>query len=433
MPLDASSARSLLSIQDWRSLSADSPEEAAAEFLSRATTRLGAGQVRAVFSVLPDARQLSRRLRAGVDCSGPLAGVPYVLKDLFDLKGYPTGAGSSFLASLSGDAPHDSVLVSALAARGAVCAGKTQLHEFAYGLTGENPFYGDIDNPARPGTTTGGSSSGSAAAVAAGVVPFAVGTDTGGSIRVPAAFCGLHGFRLTPRHPWIADAFPLSPRCDTCGWLTSSAADLLALNTALGLVSARTPTRALRGGFIDYPDMEPEAQVAWLRGVSFLGRHDNTTSSQLAPLFEGTDSAYSVITSVEAAQVHAQWLDARKSDYGPAVWARIDRGRRWTEADLIHAESVASHVRSLFASYFATFDYLAIPASPCLPLRHEDCASFDRNRILRLTAAASLAGLPVLSLPIAGIDGRPEGGIQVILPDAHSPVVPWLLGAGARG
>jgi len=214
--------------------------------------------------------------------------------------------------------------------------------------------------------------------------------------------------------------------------MTASAADLLELHAALGLMPERPQSRTPRGGFIDFPDMDADAQAAWHNGVSFLPRHDGATCAQLSPLFDGTERAYSVITSVEAAQVHAQWLEVHKSAYSPAVWARIDRGRRWTEADLIHAESVAAHVRTLFASYFATFDYLAIPASPCLPIPHEQCTSFDRNRILRLTAAASLAGLPVLTLPIFGGDARPAGGIQIILPDPRSQVVPWLLGSAVR-
>ncbi len=108
-----------------------------------------------------------------------------------------------------------------------VASRKSQLVEFASGLTGENPHYGDCPHPQFPNRLSGGSSSGSAALVAAGVVPFSIGTDTGGSVRVPAAFCGLYGFRLTPRDVFIADAFPLAPTMDTAGWFTANAPDML--------------------------------------------------------------------------------------------------------------------------------------------------------------------------------------------------------------
>ena len=128
----------------------------------------------------------------------PLHDIPYLLKDLFDLAGVPTRAGSTFLDKIRPTPTHDSRIASALARLGAVCAGKTHLVEFASGLTGENPHFGDCPHPRWPDRLSGGSSSGSAALVAAGVAPLSIGTDTGGSVRVPAAWCGLYGFRLTP-------------------------------------------------------------------------------------------------------------------------------------------------------------------------------------------------------------------------------------------
>src|SRR5690606_29674308 len=139
-------------------------------------------------------------------------------------------------------------------------AGKTHLHEFAYGITGANPHYGDCEHPLFPGRTTGGSSSGSAAAVAAGIVPLAIGTDTGGSIRVPAAFCGLFGFRLAPGDTFIADAFPLARRFDTAGWFTANPEDMrLALSALVGLRSSeRTPS----GCYLELPGLDPDVALA---------------------------------------------------------------------------------------------------------------------------------------------------------------------------
>ena len=188
---------------------------------------------RAALSWLKPEAELADELAAGQRASQPLHGVPYLLKDLFDLAGVPTNAGSTFLNSARGTPAHDSALVRRLRELGAVCAGKTQLVEFAAGLFGDNSHYGDCPHPHFPDRLAGGSSSGSAALVAAGVVPFAIGTDTGGSVRVPAAFCGIHGFRLSPGDDFIRDAMPLSPSLDTAGWFTATAADMLTATSAL--------------------------------------------------------------------------------------------------------------------------------------------------------------------------------------------------------
>src|SRR6478736_5919201 len=163
----------------------------------------------------------------------PLHGVPYFLKDLFDLAGVPTRAGSSFLHLVRALPDRNSRIVDRLATAGAACAGKTHLGELASALTGENRNYGDCPHPRFPDRLTGGSSSGSAALVGAGVAPLATGTDTGGSVRVPAAWCGLYGFRLTPDDALIRDAFPLAPTLDTAGWFTANAGDMLATMNAL--------------------------------------------------------------------------------------------------------------------------------------------------------------------------------------------------------
>src|SRR6478735_11410931 len=197
--------------------------------------------------------------------SAPLKGVPYFLKDLFDLTGVPTRAGSTFLHLVRDLPTRNSLIVDRLAAAGAACAGKTHLVEFASGLTGENPHYGDCPHPRFPDRLSGGSSSGSAALVAAGVAPLATGTDTGGSVRVPAAWCGLYGFRLTPGDPLITDAFPLAPTMDTAGWFTANATDLLTAIQAL--VGPSSPAkRPLKGCYVNarklVPGMDPAVATA---------------------------------------------------------------------------------------------------------------------------------------------------------------------------
>ncbi len=415
------------SIAEWQALSAQDARMAAQLFHSR-VAGLPESQRHAVFAHLVNEAELARALQESRNCGGPLSGTPYALKDLFDLKGVFTRAGSSFLQEQRPVAAHNSVIVDLLSARGAVCAAKTHLHEFAYGLTGENPFFGNVDNPAAPGCTTGGSSSGSVAAVAAGIVPFAIGTDTGGSVRVPAAFCGLFGFRMTPSHRWISDAFPLAPSCDTAGWFTANAADMqLLLRTLVSpmrMPAGRTP----QGLYLPWGPLDPEvAELCQRHASGFARPADKNSAGQLHNAFAPGAQAYSILTSIEAAHVHREWLDTLPERYSPTVLSRIRRGRDWNETAIIRAASDRQFLRSTLDSYFLSHDFLVLPATCCRPLRHEDCAAFNRERLLTLTAPASLAGYPVLTLPLKDESGRPVSGLQVILPRTDSPVSEWLL------
>ena len=407
--------------RDWQSLA---PAPAAREFLRRATTLLSPAQQRAVFAMLPSEAELITHF-ASAPTGSPLAGVPYLAKDLFDVAGFPTFAGSTFLPEVRADPTADSSFISAVNAAGGVLAGKTHLHEFAYGITGENPHYGDVEHPHLPERTTGGSSSGSAAAVAAGIVPLALGTDTGGSIRVPAAFCGLYGFRGTPRQPWIADAFPLAPSFDTAGWFTSNAADM---RTALGaLVGLGTSTRTPRGCYLEIPGLTPEvANVCRAAAASLAPPADATTRNELLRRFAGALDAYNIVVALEASAVHASWSTEYKDRYDPAVWARLNRVHEFTPAQVASADAMLTAVRLAWTSYFLTFDFLILPAVHRPALTKVECTLPQRSRLLALTAPASIGGLPVLTLPVALNNGF-SAGLQIIVNNPQSPVLPWAL------
>ena len=411
------------SFSEWRKLAVD-PAAAARELRRRVATRLDPGQQRAVMAWLPPEKDLTAAFAAS-DAHAPLRGVPYFLKDLFDLAGLPTFAGSTFRPEVRPPADKDCALVQALRRAGAVGAGKTQLHEFAYGITGENHNYGDCEHPRFPGRTTGGSSSGSAAAVAAGIVPFAIGTDTGGSVRVPASFCGLFGFRMTPKHPWIADAFPLSPSFDTAGWFTGLAQDMRAANSALvGLGSSQ---RELHGCYLEFGNLDPDVAAACRVAADRLCQPaDAATRSGLAHAFAGAADSYAVLSSIEAAAVHGAWLDSYRARYSPVVWERIDRGRHWSDDERAGAALRRTIVRSTWASYFLTFDYLVMPAVACPALTKAECTQANRVRLLSLTAPASLGGMPVLTLPVALPSGL-SAGLQVIVNHLQSPVLSFAL------
>lgn len=363
--------------------------------------------------------------------SQPLHGVPYLLKDLFDLAGVPTQAGSTFLNSARGTPTRDSALALRLRELGAACAGKTHLVEFAAGLFGDNSHYGDCPHPHFPGRLSGGSSSGSAALVAAGVVPLAAGTDTGGSVRVPAAFCGVHGFRLSPHDEFIRDAMPLSPSLDTAGWFTGCAADMLAVvNAVVGPAKADAeprgcflPAKSL-GTFFD-PDTAAACDRAAARRAAPA---DQATAGALLASWQGAIEAYTVIALGEAYTIHRDWLAPYREHYETGIWQRFSDGGHYRPEQLTKAMAVLETVRAAFRQYFARYDFLILPATPFPALRKADCTPEARKALLTLTTPASLAGLPVLTIPVALPSGLTTG-MQVILPRACSPVVPWLLKA----
>ncbi|MEY2878733.1 MAG: hypothetical protein RLZZ15_1113 [Verrucomicrobiota bacterium] len=404
----------------WRELE---PLAAARELHRRARALLAPAQARAVVAHLAAEEEIAARLAAGR--AGPLGGVPYFAKDLFDVAGLPTFAGSTFLPELRPPTTADGNFVRAVGACGAALAGKTHMHEFAYGITGENPHYGDCEHPRFPGRTTGGSSSGSAAAVAAGVVPLALGCDTGGSVRVPAAWCGLYGFRLTPGDAWIRDAFPLAPSFDTAGWFTENAADLR--ETIGALVGLRGSERAPRGCVLELPGLDAEVSEAFRAAAArFAEPAAGDARRDLLNGFAGAADAYNTITAVEAWHVHRGWAEKFRERYGPVVWQRLNRFATITPAQIDAAHLALQANRALWAAYFLTWDFLVLPASPCAAPTKAECTLGTRSRVLALTAPASLGGLPVVTIPVALPSGLTTG-LQIVVSDPQSPVVNWAL------
>lgn len=420
-----------MNLSAWHDRIRRDPAEAARYFLTQART-LAPDQAPAIWAWLSDEATLAAAMARGRH--GPLGGAPFVLKDLYDVGGVPTRAGGRWPAALTPPAKHDGHLALDLAAQSLALAGKTHLHEFAYGLTGANPHYGHVTHPRHPDRTSGGSSSGSAALVAAGLCPVAFGTDTGGSIRVPAAFCGLHGMRLTPAHPWITDAFPLAPSFDTPGWFTATAEDMrLTLEHLLGM---SPPTREPRGVWLDAGTVgavidEEATSTAQARTALKLS---DPASAELGEAFRAVHAegatTYAVLQSTEAYAEHRPWLDAHREHYGTAVWALIDRGRHWTVAQHDQAQEQRTQVRRFWRTFFEQYDFCVLPATPFTALPLNACTLGNRHRLLHLQAPASLAGLPVLTLPVA-LPGGLSTGLQIIVNDARSPVLAWVLAAGA--
>jgi aspartyl-tRNA(Asn)/glutamyl-tRNA(Gln) amidotransferase subunit A len=409
-----------MTFAEWQELS---PTAAAREVHERVRTRLAPAQQRAAIAQLVPERTLAASFEAAT--GAPLARVPYFAKDLFDAARVPTYAGSTFLPEVRPTRAEDGAFITAMRATGAVLAGKTHMHEFAYGITGENPHYGDVERPGFPERTTGGSSSGSAAIVAAGIVPLALGSDTGGSVRVPAAFCGLFGFRLMPRDPWIADAVPLSPSYDTAGWFTNTAADMRgAIGALVGLAEAgRTP----RGCYLEMTGVDADVAAACAAAAQRLAASaEPDVGGELRRAFDRSVDTYNTTVALEAWEVHRGWAERYRERYSPAVWQRLIRAQSITPAQVEAADLHTATLRMMWTKFFLTYDFLVLPASPGPAFTRDQYTLENRMRVLALTAPASIGGLPVLTMPVPLPSGL-TAGLQIIVSSPVSPVVNWAL------
>ena len=419
----------------WQSLA----PHAAARLVHERVAALPPAQQRAALAWLAPEDRLAAELAgtsstSSSNLNSPLRGVPFAAKDLFDAAGLPTFAGSAFLPEVRPDPAADGAFIRDVRAAGAALAAKAHMHEFAYGITGENPHYGDCELPGHPGRTTGGSSSGSALLVKAGVVPFALGTDTGGSIRVPSAFCGLYGFRLTPHHPWIADGFPLAESFDTPGFFTGNSADLRTLLDALVPESASgsalpAPRSSLRGAYLALPGLDPVVERAFLAAAPRLAEPlPASTAAELLPLFAPAAELYAVLGGAETRVIHAPFYARYRDRYDPNVRARIDRALTLTDTEIARAQANRDAITAAWASLFREYDYVVLPGSPRPAITKAECTVEMRSRILGLTVPASMASLPVLALPVPLPDtGGLTTALQIVVPTIHSPAIRHAL------
>ena len=335
-----------------------------------------------------------------------LWGVPVSVKDCFDLAGAPTSCGMKFYRALNGVARNDSWLVEQLRKAGAVITGKTHLHPLAYGITGENPEFGDCEQPGNPGALTGGSSSGAAASVLEGSAFAAIGTDTGGSVRAPAALCGLAGYRASiGRGDWRGGAH-LAPSFDTMGWLFRNLEDgpLLAEVFVPGKTAAAREFKkfaVVNDAFLH--DCDPEI-VDGLRRVEHQLHTLGLESARLdVSWWANSFEIFAPIQAWEAARIHAGHFDRIQ----PAIRERLEWGSRITDADVAALRQRHSEFRGRVDELLQEHELLLLPASPVARLNIGADNSQARSRILRYTTPFSLAGVPVVTIPST------DGGMQL--------------------
>ena len=379
--------------------------------------------------------------------TGTLAGVPVALKDLIDHAGHVTTAGSAFYRHR---AAVSATVVDRLENAGAIIMGRTGLHEFAFGFSSENPWFGPVCNPWDPELSPGGSSGGSAVAVAAGMSPAAIGTDTGGSVRVPAALCGIVGLKVTHGRIPLTGLFPLAGSLDTVGPLASTAGDARLLYDVMKGFDRSDPwsvPAVERSGQVPaLKDLRVPVPLRWLERVETSGATrrmfdglcerlrdldvsvEGTTEPALAP-----DPILFNLVGTEAAAVHREWFNDPAKPYGADLRDRLGQAMGNTASDYLEAVRWRAGMVQAARELFARYDLLLIPTVGHPRKRiGVDTIDIDGNpTFYRLplsgyTSLVNVLGCPAISLPVVD-----EG----IPPPAAQLVGPWwgedlLLGIG---
>lgn len=348
--------------------------------------------------------------------SGPLAGLRLAVKDIYDVAGYRTGCGNPQKYREASPAAVTAPAVQALLDSGARFVGKTQTDELAFSLMGLNAHFPSPVNPAAPDRITGGSSSGSASAVAGGLADIAIGSDTGGSIRAPASFCGLIGLRVTHGRIPLDGTMPLAPSLDTFGWF---AGDMATYDKVGAVLLGDDPHRhelqrplaldALDGLVLG--QREADEYRGMVRHVSSVMGAPLTA----APLSHSTDDLYwcfRKLQGYEAWQSHGAWIAQADRMLGPGVKDRFEHGAAIDAATVQYETKRRVSFRLELASRLGEDGVLVLPTVPgAAPLK---AASFDdlqayRERALRLLCLSGLSGFPQITLPLGQVDGAPFG------------------------
>lgn len=366
------------------------------------------------------AREQARQRAADGRSGGPLHGVPVAVKDLYDVEGQVTRAGS--LVPAGPAAARDAVAVRRLRDAGAVVLGRTRTHEFAWGLTTWHPGHGGTRNPHDPRRTAGGSSGGSAAAVAAGAVPLALGTDTGCSIRLPAAWCGLVGHKPTHGAVPLDGVLPLAPSLDVAGAIVRDAGDA---RLALAVLTGRSlpepaAVAGLRVGRVAAPDATPAVQSAMADAAARWAR----VSLAGLPLADRIERLYATVMGGEAVVEHrrsGRW-PAHAGSYGADVRNRIERADQLTGQQLAAARQLRLELRRDVARLFDDVDLLLLPVASCGPSTTDDPDQRPdgggplRSAVLPWTVLVNLCGLPACAVPMGVDDDGLPVAVQVVGP-----------------
>ena len=347
--------------------------------------------------------------------SGPLAGLTFAVKDLIDVAGVPTGGGNPDWERAHPVPTRHAWIVEHLLASGASILGKTATDEISLGILGENPFTGTPLNPAAPDRVPGGSSSGSASAVAGGVCDFALGTDTGGSVRVPASFCGLFGLRPTHGRVDFTGVLQQAPTSDTVGWFARDAVTFARVGEAVfaAPLPAALPRRLIVAtdafAFAD-PEVAAALEPLVARLAALTGdRRDDILAPQGLSVWQ---AAQRCLQSGEAWRTFQPWIDSHNPRFAFAVARNLTLGSMITDNERTRAALMREEARGRLRTLLTPGTILCLPTTPFpAPLRGRSVSElmFPRERISALTCLGGLTGSPQVNLPGATVDGAPVG------------------------
>ncbi|WP_457089927.1 amidase [Microvirga sp. P5_D2] len=347
---------------------------------------------------------------------GPLAGLTFAAKDLFDVAGYPTGCGSPQMLAMSGIKTRTAPIVQKLLESGARLVGKTITDELAFSMSGKNAHFGTPVNGGAPNRIPGGSSAGSAAAVSNGLCDFALGTDTGGSVRAPASHCGLFGIRPTHGRVSLELCHDLAPSFDTCGYFTRDGATFVRVGEVMlgedtNPLSENPKLLLAKDAFsLIALEVRDALAPALKRVEAVLGAPEGTEVA-----VEGFIALYwamRYIQSREAWMVDGPMIERYQPPLGPGVADRFEFSRAVTDAQVAEAQVIRSAFRARFNALLARDTVLVLPTMPDVaPLLSEsdDALNDYRNKALNLLCLSVLSGLPQVSIPLASRLSAPLG------------------------
>ena len=398
------------------------------------------GNLNAYLTITPElalqqARQAENEILHG-EYKGLLHGIPLALKDLYETQGVRTTAGSSFFAEYIPDI--DAAVVQKLKEAGVVILGKCNMHEIALGVTNENPHFGDCCNPWDLKRISGGSSGGNAAALAAGLCMGALGSDTGGSIRIPSALCGIVGFKPTYGRVSLRGVIPLSWNLDHAGPMARSVRDVASL---LQTVAGYDPEDAWS---VDLPVEDYlSGPISSLKGwrialavddyftnAEFVDREVLQSVQKAAQVFEDLGGrveqvafpyahdaamANGLMTPADAAAFHHQRLSDNPQGFGRDVLKRLQTGAAYTSTEYSLARRMQTILRCKFNEFFNDYDLLLTPTTPITAPIRGSADAVERARLLtRFTAPFNLTGLPALSVPCGWSSEKMPIGLQIV-------------------